>query len=153
MASNKVRTAVAGAATVVMASTSIVVGADSAAAMPNQCYRGTVICINKDARTLRLMINGHTNMQMSARFGARRSPTHYGTYRIYWKDRNHVSSLYGSAMPYSLFFAGGQAIHFSSDFARNGYSGASHGCVNLRSYSGARDLFYSVGVGTRVVVY
>jgi lipoprotein-anchoring transpeptidase ErfK/SrfK len=153
VASNKVRTALASTATVVMAGTSIIVGAGTASAMPNQCYRGTVICINKDARSLRLMINGHTNMSMSARFGARRSPTRYGTYRIYWKDKGHVSSLYGSAMPYSMFFDRGQAIHYSSDFARNGYSGASHGCVNLRSYTGARDLFYSVSEGTRVVVY
>ncbi|HZE66090.1 MAG TPA: L,D-transpeptidase [Sporichthyaceae bacterium] len=136
-----------------MAGTSILVGAGTASAMPSQCNHGTVICINQGSRTLRLMINGRNNMTMSARFGARRTPTHYGTYRVYWKDLHHVSSLYGSAMPFSLFFDRGQAVHFSSDFVRNGYSGASHGCVNLRSYSGARDLFYSVGVGTRVVVY
>ena len=33
------------------------------------------------------------------------------------KDADHVSQLYGSSMPYSMFFSGGQAVHYSSDFA------------------------------------
>jgi hypothetical protein len=32
-----------------------------------------------------------------------------------------------------MFFGGGQAVHYSPDFAARGYNGASHGCVTLRS--------------------
>ena len=35
-------------------------------------------------------------------------------------------------MPFAMFFSGGQAVHYSADFASVGYNGASHGCVNVR---------------------
>jgi lipoprotein-anchoring transpeptidase ErfK/SrfK len=64
-----------------------------------------------------------------------------------------VSKLYDSAMPFAMFFSGGQAVHYSSDFAARGYSGASHGCVNVRDYAGIKWLFDQVKVGDKVVVY
>ena len=57
-------------------------------------------------------------------------------FHVGWKSRDHVSKLYDSAMPFAMFFSGGQAVHYSSDFAARGYSGASHGCVNVRDYAG-----------------
>jgi lipoprotein-anchoring transpeptidase ErfK/SrfK len=56
-------------------------------------------------------------------------------------------------MPYSMFFSGGQAVHYSSDFATYGYSGASHGCVNVRDYDEIATLYDLVDVGDTVVVY
>ncbi len=47
-------------------------------------------------------------------------------------------------MPFAMFFSGGQAVHYSSDFAANGYYGASHGCVNVRDYDGVAWLFDQV---------
>ena len=70
-----------------------------------------------------------------------------------WKSANHKSTALRSSMPYAMFFSGGQAVHYSSDFARRGWRGASHGCVNLRDKAGAAVLFAAVPVGTRVVVY
>ena len=58
-----------------------------------------------------------------------------------------------SAMPWSVFFSGGQAVHYSSDFAARGYAGASHGCVNVRDYDRLASLFARVRTGDRVVVY
>ena len=76
------------------------------------------------------------------RFGASSdTPTREGVFHVYLKDADHVSQLYGSAMPYSMFFSGGQAVHYSSDFAAVGYDGASHGCVNVRDYDGVAWLF------------
>ena len=49
--------------------------------------------------------------------------------------------------------SGGQAIHYSPYFARDGYNGASHGCVNLRDFKAAEWLFDRVPMGTRVHVY
>jgi hypothetical protein len=147
------RIATTGVITGALVGSSFVVGGQSAAAVPNSCEYGTVVCVSQSSRTVRLMKNGHTVIKMSARFGSKRTPTRYGTYRIYWKNIDHVSSLYGSAMPFSMFFSGGQAIHYSSDFNRNGYAGRSHGCVNTRSWSKTRALYKSVGIGTKVVVY
>jgi lipoprotein-anchoring transpeptidase ErfK/SrfK len=72
---------------------------------------------------------------------------------VFWKHLDHVSTLYGSAMPYSMFFSRGQAVHYSSDFAARGYAGASHGCVNVRDRAGIRALYAEVRVGDSVVVY
>jgi lipoprotein-anchoring transpeptidase ErfK/SrfK len=140
----------------VIMSTGITIATPVTAAAHSPCpytkyYR--VICANKTSRMLYLFENGRQVMSMSARFGGSQTPTREGTFKVYWKNRDHVSSLYGSAMPFSMFFSGGQAIHYSSDFVRNGYSGASHGCVNLRSWSGAQSLYNRTPTGTPVVVY
>ena len=47
-------------------------------------------------------------------------------------------------MPFAMFFSGGQAVHYSSDFAARGYAGATHGCVNVRDLAGIRWLFDQV---------
>jgi lipoprotein-anchoring transpeptidase ErfK/SrfK len=52
-----------------------------------------------------------------------------------------------------MFFSGGQAVHYSSDFAARGYSGASHGCVNVRDYGKIQWLFGKVNLGDKVIVY
>ena len=62
------------------------------------------------------------------------------------------STLYGSSMPFSMFFSGGEAVHYSSDFAARGYAGASHGCVNVRDYNGLASLFDQVQLGDKVIV-
>ncbi len=56
-------------------------------------------------------------------------------------------------MPYAMFFSGGQAVHYSADFAARGYNGASHGCVNVRDKGKLSALFDQVQVGDKVVVY
>ena len=56
-------------------------------------------------------------------------------------------------MPYAMFFSGGQAVHYSSDFAARGYNGASHGCVNVRDLGKIKILFDEVQVGDKVIVY
>jgi lipoprotein-anchoring transpeptidase ErfK/SrfK len=56
-------------------------------------------------------------------------------------------------MPYAMFFSGGQAIHYSADFAANGYNGASHGCVNVRDRAAIARLFDLARVGDKVIVY
>ena len=49
------------------------------------------------------------------------TPTREGLFHVGWKSRDHVSKLYDSAMPFAMFFSGGQAVHYSSDFAARGY--------------------------------
>lgn len=156
MASNSLRATLVGAVCAALISGGLLIGAPPAearGALPAVCKSGRIVCIDKSTRTIRFLVNGKTRVKLSARFGASRTPTRDGMFRIYWKDADHVSSLYGSAMPYSMFFSGGQAIHFSSDFARRGYNGASHGCVNTRNYRATRTLFNRTRTGDRVYLY
>ncbi|MDX3682551.1 L,D-transpeptidase family protein [Streptomyces sp. AK04-4c] len=118
-----------------------------------RCLTGRVLCISKNTRTLSWMIDGRVVSSMDVRFGSQYTPTREGTFSVYWKSRHHVSTLYDSPMPYAMFFSGGQAVHYSSDFAARGYSGASHGCVNVRDEGKIASLFDQVRNGDKVVIY
>lgn len=125
------------------------------AALDSRCLTGTALCVDKSSRTLRYVVDGKVLKTVQVRFGStvNGTPTREGAFRVNWKSRDHVSSLYDSPMPFAMFFSGGQAVHYSSDFAANGYNGASHGCVNVRDYEGVKWLFEQVNVGDKVIVY
>ncbi|WP_344176228.1 L,D-transpeptidase family protein [Streptomyces albidochromogenes] len=123
------------------------------AAPDPRCMTGRVLCISKTSRTLSWMIDGRVLSAMDVRFGSQYTPTREGTFSVYWKSRHHVSTLYDSPMPYALFFSGGQAVHYSSDFAARGYGGASHGCVNVRDEGKIASVFAQVRDGDKVVVH
>ncbi|MFE0451448.1 L,D-transpeptidase family protein [Streptomyces sp. NPDC058914] len=127
-------------------------GGQPAAAPDPRCLTGRVLCVDKTSRTLRWMIDGQTVSTMAVRFGSQYTPTREGVFHVYWKSRHHVSTLYDSPMPYAMFFSGGQAVHYSSDFAARGYAGASHGCVNVRDEAAIANLFAQVRNGDKVVV-
>ncbi len=128
-------------------------GTSTRARLDDRCRTGRVLCIDKSSRTVRWVVQGKVVRTMAVRFGASYTPTREGLFHVGWKSRDHVSKLYDSSMPFAMFFSGGQAVHYSSDFAARGYSGASHGCVNVRDYAGIKWLFDQVAVGDKVVVY
>lgn len=128
-------------------------GGQPAGAPDPRCLTGRVLCIDKTTRTLRWMVDGRTLSTMSVRFGTQYTPTREGVFTVYWKSRHHVSTLYHSPMPYAMFFSGGQAVHYSYDFAARGYAGGSHGCVNVRDEAAIAQLFAQVRVGDKVVVH
>lgn len=121
--------------------------------LDQRCLTGRVLCIDKTARRLAWVVDGSLQRVLDVRFGSEYTPTREGTFTVFWKHIDHVSTLYGSPMPYSMFFSRGQAVHYSSDFAARGYAGASHGCVNVRDRAGIRALYAEVRVGDSVVVY
>ncbi|MGW1375308.1 L,D-transpeptidase family protein [Streptomyces sp. NPDC002446] len=118
-----------------------------------RCMTGRVICISKRTLTLAWIVDGRIVSAMDVRFGSQYTPTREGTFRLTFKSRRHVSTIYHTAMPYAMFFSGGQAVHYSADFAARGYTGASHGCVNVRDRARIAALFDAVRKGTKVVVY
>ncbi|MFI1398975.1 L,D-transpeptidase family protein [Streptomyces sp. NPDC020681] len=118
-----------------------------------RCKTGRVLCISKTTRTLSWVINGKVQSTMDVRFGSQYTPTREGTFSVFQKSRDHVSTIYHTPMPYAMFFSGGQAVHYSSDFAARGYNGASHGCVNVRDKSAIASLFNQVHTGDKVVIY
>ncbi|MFI0965387.1 L,D-transpeptidase family protein [Streptomyces sp. NPDC021080] len=128
-------------------------GGQPAAKPDPRCMTGRVLCVSKTSRTLRWMIDGRTVSEMDVRFGSQYTPTREGVFSVYFKSRHHVSTIYHTSMPYAMFFSGGQAVHYSSDFAARGYYGASHGCVNVRDEGKVAALFAQVRTGDKVVVY
>jgi hypothetical protein len=118
-----------------------------------RCLTGRVLCIDKSTNSLRWVVDGEVQVALDARFGGNGYVTREGSFTVYRKSRDHVSSLYDTSMPFAMFFDGGQAVHYSPDFAATGYSGASHGCVNIRDYDEIAALYDEVQLGDRVVVY
>ncbi|MFF9338689.1 MULTISPECIES: L,D-transpeptidase family protein [unclassified Streptomyces] len=117
------------------------------------CMKGRVLCISKESRTLAWMVDGRVVSSMDVRFGSENTPTREGTFAVGWKAKDWTSTIYHTPMPYAMFFSGGQAVHYSADFAARGYNGASHGCVNVRDRAKISALFDQVKVGDKVVVH
>jgi peptidoglycan hydrolase-like protein with peptidoglycan-binding domain len=125
----------------------------SAAGLDSRCLTGRAICVSKSTNTLTWVIDGKPQLRMDVRFGSAELPTREGSFSVGWKSRHHVSTIYHTSMPYAMFFSGGQAVHYSPDFAARGYNGASHGCVNVRNLAGIQTLFAQARVGDKVIVY
>ena len=125
----------------------------SAKGLDKRCLTGRAICISKSTNSLTWVVDGKAQLKMDVRFGASGTPTREGSFSIQRKERTWTSTIYHSKMPYSMFFSGGQAVHYSSDFAARGYAGASHGCVNVRNLSGIASLFSQARTGDKVIVY
>lgn len=121
--------------------------------LPSTCNSGLVICVDKTQRMLRLVRNGRVVMAMDARFGAPGKETREGLFQVFAKVADDYSRLYNVPMLYSMYFSGGQAIHYSFGFAADGCYGASAGCVNTRIRSQAAALYDRTPMGTPVFIY
>lgn len=76
--------------------------------------------------------------------------TPVGKYRTGVKEKMHVSSIYGSKMPFSVHLRGNYFIHGSEQTT---FGPGSHGCVRLPIYNGAAEWFFKwVEKGTVVKV-
>jgi hypothetical protein len=85
------------------------------------------------------------------RSGRDTEETRPGWHTIYWRDIDHVSSIYNNApMPYSQFFDGGQALHGHPGELFDG--GGSAGCVNL-TVKDAKTLWDLLKKGDKVYVW
>ena len=122
-------------------------------ALDPRCVTGRAMCVDKTSRSLRWVVDGVVLKTVEVRFGSDELPTREGAFAVFRKSRDHVSSLYDTPMPFAMFFSGGQAVHYSPDFAANGYNGASHGCVNVRDRPAVQWLFDHVRLGDKVIVY
>ena len=129
------------------------VDAADGSALDPRCDIGRVLCIDKSSNSLRWVVDGDVRLTLDARFGGNGYTTREGQFAVNEKNRDHVSSIYDTSMPFAMFFSGGQAVHYSPDFAATGYAGASHGCVNIRDYDAIAGLYDEVQLGDKVVVY
>ncbi|ACU71120.1 ErfK/YbiS/YcfS/YnhG family protein [Catenulispora acidiphila DSM 44928] len=114
---------------------------------------GRVICIDMETRTLLWVVDGKPQYGMDVRFGDENNPTRKGKFDITLKMEHCISTIYHTSMPDAMFFSGGEAVHFSIDFATYGYAHHSHGCVNVRDRAAVAKLFADTKLGDGVVVY
>lgn len=123
--------------------------------VPKWCEakRPAAICVDKTQRIVRYFKKGKLVMTLDARFGVPGNRTRTGHFKIFRKVWNDYSSEYHTPMPYSMYFSGGQAIHYSLFFPTDGYNGGSHGCVNTRDKAGIKRLWRMVKIGTPTFVY
>ncbi|MFJ1973188.1 L,D-transpeptidase family protein [Streptomyces sp. NPDC087903] len=116
---------------------------------PVRTYR--IACVDLDRQVTWVqkgtkVVSGPVPMR-SGRAGYR---TRTGWHTIYWRHKNHWSTLYNNPMPYAQFFDGGQAFHavYGSIYTTVG----SMGCVNL-TLADARTLWGALKKGDRVYVW
>ncbi len=119
--------------------------------IPAGCHgTGWHYCYDRRRHQATLFHNGALYNSWMVRGGGTSTRTRTGRFRVYWRDVDHVSSIFGSPMPYSQFFSGGEAIH-GSRMMMDPWVGHSHGCVNMW-VEDARQL-WRVTNGHRLVVH
>jgi hypothetical protein len=104
-------------------------------------------CVDLTARRAWLITRGRvTGGPVPINIGGPGEETPVGTFRVWWKDRNHFSAQqHGTPMPYSVFFKHGVAFHGGS------LQQASAGCVHLR-LADAKRFYNTLRVGDLVQV-
>ncbi|WEO95850.1 L,D-transpeptidase family protein [Streptomyces sp. FXJ1.172] len=111
----------------------------------------TVACVDLD-RQLTWVQKGSEVVfgPVPMRSGRKAHVTRTGWHTVYWRHKNHVSTLYNQPMPYAQFFDGGEAFHgvYGSIYTTVG----SYGCVNLR-LGDARTLWDVLKKGDHVYVW
>jgi len=112
---------------------------------------GRVACVDLD-RQLTWVQQGEKVLfgPVPMRSGRAEYPTRTGSHKIYWRHKNHLSTLYNTPMPYAQFFSGGQAFHAVYDTIHT--TVGSMGCVNLR-LGDARELWDVLEAGDEVYVW
>lgn len=132
--------------------------------IPAECKNsGTRLCISKAERKLRIYSNGTLTKTFNVRVGGfaadvngnyRVHQTVAGSYSVFKKDPNPDSERYGlGIMPWSVMFDPNMYVHYSADFVSYGYSRASHGCVNIGSYTDAKWIYDNTPLQSKVIVY
>ncbi|MGW1836598.1 L,D-transpeptidase [Streptomyces sp. BBFR2] len=113
--------------------------------------RGRIACVDLTRQISWIQDGRHlVKRPVPVRTGRNGNETRTGLHKVYWRHKNHVSSLYHVAMPYSQFFDGGQAFHAISGSVWS--APGSHGCVNMRT-ADAKAYWKLLSTGDDVFVY
>ena len=100
-------------------------------AIPRSCkLKGWHACYDRSRHQVTLWKGGTLWNSWLVRGGSSSTPTRVGKFKVYYRDKDHVSSLFHTPMPYSQFFSGGQAFH-GSVLMMDPFVDHSHGCVNM----------------------
>jgi lipoprotein-anchoring transpeptidase ErfK/SrfK len=113
--------------------------------------RAKVVCADLKSQTVWIAKRGVTTWgPYPIRSGRDGYETRKGFFHVQSKDIDHVSSIFGSPMPYAMFFSGGQAFHISDRYLYDPLG--SHGCVHILPRV-AQEMWDRVDVGTAVQVF
>jgi hypothetical protein len=120
----------------------------AAAQASNPCPASASACVDLANTQAWLQSGGQiTYGPVSITSGAAGSRTRTGTFSVFWKDKNHKSSLFNNApMPNSVFFDGDIAFHQGSLYDQ------SNGCIHL-SWDASATFFSTLSVGDQVYVW
>ncbi len=124
--------------------------ADGAAAnqASNPCPAAASACVDLEGEQAWLQTGGQiTYGPVPITSGAYGSRTRDGMFSVFWRDKNHKSSLFNNApMPNSVFFDNDIAFHQGS------LSNQSNGCVHL-SWAASETFYDTLSVGDAVYVW
>jgi hypothetical protein len=135
-----------GIAAVTSAAWLVATPGQAAAAPATPCAAAARACVDLSTQQAWLMNNGVVDYgPVAVRTGRPSAPTAPGTFHVTFKDLHHVSTIFHSAMPYSVFFHGGDAFHEGS------LAVSSHGCVHL-THAAAQTFFNTLRPGDEVQV-
>lgn len=110
------------------------------------CTSAARACVDLSSNQAWLIRNGRVSYgPVPVSHGRRGLRTPPGTFRVTFRNIDHVSSIYGTPMPYSVFFNGGIAFH------QGDIGGQSAGCVRMQR-SAAREFYTSLRRGDVVQV-
>jgi hypothetical protein len=113
---------------------SVVVGAF---VVPQRCDAAVLVSVDISTQTMRVAVDGEPLYSWTISTGRLGYVTPNGTYRPQKLLRRWYSRKYGGAMPYSVFFHKGFAIHGTTEVRRLGRP-ASHGCIRLHPDNAAK---------------
>ncbi|MEW1694020.1 L,D-transpeptidase family protein [Streptomyces sp. NPDC091278] len=110
-----------------------------------------VACVDLDRQLMWVRKGKKTTFPVvNVRTGRPGYATRTGWHSVYWRHKDHWSSIYDTPMPYSQFFSGGQAFH--AVYGQLATPAGSRGCVNL-SYRDAGKLWDVLRKGDRVYIW
>jgi len=114
----------------------------------NPCPAAASACIDLSNEQAWLQSGGQiTYGPVPITSGAAGSRTRTGMFSVFWRDKNHKSTLFNNApMPNSVFFDGDIAFHQGS------LSYQSNGCIHL-SWDASETFFDTLSVGDGVYVW
>jgi len=99
--------------------------------IPSICKTdGWHACYDRSMHQVTLWRNGVLRNTWLVRGGGYDTQTRTGNTTVYSRDKDHISGLYNTPMPYSQFFDGGEALHGSA-YMMDPFVDHSHGCVNM----------------------
>ena len=138
--------ALLGTATAATAAPVLTAAAPAVAAKKVPCSTAVRACVRLSTNQAWLLSDGKVVAgPVPISHGRKGFATPAGSFRVSFKNEDHVSTIYDQAMPYSVFFNGGIAFHQGSVRQK------SHGCIHLPGAS-ARKFFAELEPGDRVQV-
>lgn len=118
-----------------------------AADVRSTCPATAVACVNVDAQVAWLQRDGELAYgPVPITTGMPGYETPRGTFWVLRKHVEHVSSIYGTPMPYSVFFT-----DYGIAFHQGSLREQSHGCVHL-SWEAAEVFYGALDYGAEIVV-